>query len=78
VLLGIAAQPGAAQAASLPTPVPAAAPAVQPGLPPPQVPRPSAKFNRWIVVAAVLVLVVGVVALKPWRFIAAQWLPPLV
>jgi TolB-like protein/Tfp pilus assembly protein PilF len=76
-LLGGTGQLAALQAATHPTPPQtplhslAQGPAPVPAQPPLQPLQPP-KFKRWIVAAAALLLVVGAVALKPWRFIAAK------
>jgi adenylate cyclase len=75
-LLGGAGQPAAPLAATYPTPPQAPLHALAQGATPlpaaAQPPLQSAKFNRWMVAATALLLVVGAVALKPWRFIAAK------
>jgi TolB-like protein/tetratricopeptide (TPR) repeat protein len=67
-LLAGAGPPVAPPAATRPPPPnePPQAPALAP------VPTQPQKLGRWIVTAAALLLLVGAVALKPWRFIAAK------
>jgi adenylate cyclase len=64
-LLGVAGQPTAAQAATTPTP-PVHQPLSVGGPPQPR------KFNGWIAAAAAVLIVIGALALKPWRLIAAK------
>ncbi|MFI4867132.1 MAG: TIR domain-containing protein [Steroidobacterales bacterium] len=71
-LLGGSGQLAAPQAATHPTPSQPTLHALPPGPVLAPGPRQAPTFNRWIVAAAALLLAVGAVALKPWRFLAAR------
>ena len=71
-LLGGTGRLAAPAAATQPTPPQAPLHVLPQGPALAAVPAQPPKFNRWIVAAAALLLVVGAAAFKPWRFIAAK------